>query len=37
MGVAMTAGAMQFTSTPVVARSLPTDFVRPITAALLAE
>jgi hypothetical protein len=36
-GVAMTAGAMQLTSTPEVARSLPKDLVIPITAALLAE
>jgi hypothetical protein len=37
IGVAITAGATQLTSTPVVARSLPMDFVIPITAALLAE
>src|SRR6266550_1705319 len=33
----MTAGAMQFTSTPQPATSLPSDLVIPITAALLAE
>ena len=37
MGVAMTAGAMALTSTPVVASSLPADLVRPMTAALDAE
>jgi len=34
---AMTAGAIELTRTPVSARSLPNDFVMPITAALLAE
>ena len=33
----MTAGATQFTSTPVRARSLPIAFVIPITAAFDAE
>src|SRR5439155_25052269 len=33
----MTAGAMQFTSTPQPATSLPSDLVIPISAALLAE
>jgi hypothetical protein len=37
IGVAMTAGAMALTSTPVVASSLPADLVRPMTAALDAE
>src|SRR6266550_2097186 len=37
IGVSMTAGAMQLTSTPEPATSLPIDFVIPITAALLAE
>lgn len=37
IGVAMTAGAMALTSTPVVASSLPADLVRPMTAALEAE
>ena len=32
-----TAGVMQFTRMPVSASSLPTDLVRPITAALEAE
>ena len=32
-----TAGATQFTSTPVVASSLPSDLVRPMTPALDAE
>jgi len=37
MGVAMTAGAMTFTRTPLVASSLPRDLVIAITAALDAE
>ena len=37
IGVSTGAGATQFTSTPVVARSLPIDFVSPITPALAAE
>lgn len=37
IGVAMTAGAIAFTSTPEVASSLPNDLVRPMIAALEAE
>ena len=37
IGVAITAGATALTSTPDVARSLPKDFVMPMTAALDAE
>ena len=37
IGVAMTAGAIELTSTPVVASSLASALVIPITAALLAE
>ena len=37
MGVSMTAGAIALTRTPLVASSLPSDFVSPITAALVAE
>ena len=36
-GVSITAGAMQFTSTPVPAMSLPIAFVSAITAAFEAE
>ncbi|MND04503.1 hypothetical protein D3C83_248090 [compost metagenome] len=35
--VLTTAGATQFTSTPVVASSLPSDLVRPMTPAFDAE
>ena len=37
IGVSITAGATQLTSTPVPATSLPIAFVIAITAALLAE
>ena len=37
IGVSITAGAIALTRTPVVASSLPSDLVRPITAALDAE
>jgi hypothetical protein len=37
IGVSITAGAMLLTSTPVPARSLPSDFVKPITAAFEPE
>jgi hypothetical protein len=37
IGVSITAGAMQLTSTPVPATSFPIDFAIAITAALLAE
>ena len=36
IAVCTAAGVMQFTRTPVSASSLPSDLVRPITAALLA-
>ena len=37
IGVSITAGAMQLTSTPLRATSLPIDFVSAITAAFAAE
>ena len=37
IGVSTGAGVTQLTSTPVVATSLPIDFVMPITAAFAAE
>ena len=37
IGVSTGEGVTQLTSTPVVATSLPIDFVMPITAALAAE
>ena len=37
IGVSITAGAMQLTSTPLRATSLPIDFVIAITAAFAAE
>ncbi|SHN56737.1 hypothetical protein SAMN05660350_00716 [Geodermatophilus obscurus] len=37
IGVAMTAGAITLTRTPVVASSLPADLVSAMTAALAAE
>ena len=37
IGVSKTAGAIALTSTPVVASSLPSDLVMPMTAAFEAE
>ena len=37
IGVRTTAGATAFTQIPSVATSFPSDFVKPMTAALVAE